>query len=145
MKKNILLLVFNLITLFTFSQSLKTEKYELFFLNLEENSINISKDMKMGNKTQYFYEGTIEVTYMDSGASKKFNFFFSCWDDEYKEFRVKDTDLNVVKPQIFFKDKATAIIKNTEEDVSINLIDNSNIESSILSSMIVWLDNKNNS
>lgn len=139
-KKVLLLLVFNLITLFAFSQSIKTEKYELFLINLEENSINISKEMKMSNKTQYFYEGTIEVIYMNSGASKKFNFFFSCWDDEYKEFIIKDVDNENIGHRVYFKDQKTAHIKKPTGDISINLKDNSSIENSILSSMIVWLD-----
>jgi len=119
-----------------------TDKYEIYLLNIEESSINISKEMKMTSAKQYYYDGTIEVVYMNSGDSKKFNFFFSSWDDKYKEFTVKDTDLNIIKPQIFFKDKETAIIKKLNEDALTKLRDNSNIDNSILSSMIVWLDNQ---
>ena len=138
--KNITLSVFLLFSLFMFSQNMKTEKYELYLLKLEENELNISKEMYMTQNKQCYHEGIIEVLYMDSGDTKEFAFFFSSWDDKYKEFLIRDSNNNTVEPEILFKDKETAYIKNS--DIETKLKDNSSIESSILSSMIVWLNNQ---
>jgi len=140
MKNNIIVLVFLLFSSLLFSQNIRTKKYELYLLNLNENEVNISKGMYMTNKKQYYYEGTIEVLYMDNGDTKEFAFFFSSWDDKFKEFLIKDSNNNTITPEIFFKDKETAFVKNSNTQTKLK--DNSSIENSILSSMIVWLDNK---
>ena len=141
MKKNITLLVFLLFSLFIFSQNMRTEKYELYLLKLEENEVNISKGMYMTQKKQYYYEGVIEVLYLDSGETKEYAFFFSLWDDKYIEFLIKDSNNNSIGQRVYFEDKEIAYVKKNTENISIKLKDNSNIDNSILSSMIVWLDN----
>jgi len=142
MKKKITLLVFLLFSLFIFSQNMKTEKYELYLLKLEEYEVNISKGMYMTQKKQYYYEGVVEVLYMDSGDTKEFAFFLSSWDDKYIEFLIRDSNNNNIGQRVYFEDKEIAHVKKNTENISIKLKDSSSIENSILSSMIVWLDNQ---
>jgi len=126
----------------SFSQRLINDKYEMYLIDIEESSMNVSKEMKMTSKTQTFYNGIIEVTFLEDGKSKKFNFFFSSWDNQYKEFLIKDEKHQVVLPKIYFNDKETAIIKKGEEEICTKLEDNTTPDSSILSSMAVWLDHQ---
>ena len=79
---------------------------------------------------------------MDTGEEKKYSFFFSTWNDKYKEFIIKDSNSKIVKPKISFNDKTTACLTGVDGEISTELKDNSNIDNSILSSMIIWLDNQ---
>lgn len=142
MKRILLLVLILLCTLFVSAQKMRTENYELYLLNLEENVLKISKDMNMTDKDQSYYEGTIQVIYMDTGEEKKYSFFFSTWNDKYKEFIIKDSNSKIVKPKISFNDKTTACLTGVDGEISTELKDNSNIDNSILSSMIIWLDNQ---
>ena len=142
MKRILLLVLILLCTLFVSAQKMRTENYELYLLNLEENVLKISNDMNMTDKDQSYYEGTIQVIYMDTGEEKKYSFFFSTWNDKYKEFIIKDSNSKIVKPKISFNDKTTACLTGVDGEISTELKDNSNIDNSILSSMIIWLDNQ---
>ena len=142
MKRILLLVLILLCTLFVSAQKMRTENYELYLLNLEENVLKISNDMNMTDKDQSYYEGTIQVIYMDTGEEKKYSFFFSTWNDKYKEFIIKDSSYKIVKPKISFNDKTTACLTGVDGEISTELKDNSNIDNSILSSMIIWLDNQ---
>lgn len=142
MKRILLLVLILLCTLFVSAQKMRTENYELYLLNLEENVLKTSNDMNMTDKYQSYYEGTIQVIYMDTGEEKKYSFFFSTWNDKYKEFIIKDSSYKIVKPKISFNDKTTACLTGVDGEISTELKDNSNIDNSILSSMIIWLDNQ---
>jgi len=142
MKNKILVLLFLLVSIIGISQTLRNDRYELYLLKFEENEVNIAKGMYMTDKPQSYYEGVIEVTSMKTGETTNYTFFFSAWDDKYKEFLIKDKDFNIIKPKINFKDKEIALLKNENEEKSVKLEDNTNLENSILSAMVVWLDNK---
>jgi len=142
MKNKILVVVFLLVSIIGISQTLRNNRYELYLIKFEENEVNIAKGMYMTDKSQSYYEGVIEVTSMETGDTKNYTFFFSAWDDKYKEFLIKDKDFNIIKPKISFKDKTIAFYKKGDEEKSVKLEDNSNLENSILSSMVVWLDNQ---
>ena len=133
------LLLFFIFTTISFSQIYRTEKYEMYLMKFEENELSLSKGMYMTDKSQTYYQGVIEVTFMDTGNTKNYNYFFSTWDDIYKEFLIKDDKHNIVLPKIEFENQTTATIK--QENLSIELENNSTIENSILSSMVIWLDN----
>jgi len=140
--KKITLIFLLIISINSFSQRLINDKYEMYLTDIEESNLTVSKEMKITTKIQTFYDGTIEVTFLETGDTKKFNFFFSSWDNQYKEFLIKDKSNIIVKPKIFFNDKETAIIKKGEEEICTKLEDNTTPDSSILSSMSVWLDNQ---
>lgn len=142
MKKKLLLLTFTLSTIFIFSQRMSTDNYELFLINLEENVVSISEGLHMTKNKQSFYEGSIEVLNLEDGAEKTYTFFFSTWDDKFKEFIIKDSERNNITPIITFKDKKTAIIEKEDKKKYVDLFNNATIENSILSSMVVWLDNQ---
>ncbi len=131
--------MFLLYSVFIFSQKMRTDNYELYLLSIEENVVKISKGMYMTDKDQYYYEGSIDVTCTNTGEEKKYTFFFSTWDNKYKEFLIKDSNRNIVNPKISFKDKTTAYLNNSK---NVKLKNNSSIYNSILSSMIIWLDNQ---
>lgn len=142
MKKDLSTLVFLLMVFIGFSQTLRNDKYELYLINFQENEVNIAKGMYMTDNKQYYYEGTIEVTFMNNGKTSNFNFFFSAWDDKYKEFVIKDANFNILKPKIFFNNKEIAYVIVNEKEKETKLKDNSSLENAILSSMVVWLDNR---
>jgi len=142
MKKSILFLIFFTFIVNSYSQRLKNDKYELFLIEFNENEVDIAKGMYMTDNKQYYYEGIIEVTFMSNGNISEFNFFFSSWDDKFKDFVIKDANFNVMKPKICFNDKEIAHVKQNEQDTETKLLNNSSLENSILSSMIVWLDNQ---
>lgn len=140
MKKYVLFfLVF--VSLTIFSQRVVNKDYELFLLDIEESELNISEGMYLSKNNQFYYQGHIEVMYLTDGSIVNYYFSFTTWDKQYKEFLVKDKDLQSFGPKITFKDKEFALIKKEGETLSTPLFDNSNLENSILSSMIVWLDN----
>ncbi len=141
MKKRILLTALLFTITLSFSQRLVNDKYELFLLNIEENEVNIAKGMYMTDNKQYYYEGNIEVSSLENGKITKYAFFFSSWDDKYKEFSIRDTNSNFMNPVLIFDDKITAIIKG-DKTKTFKLKNNSSIENSILSSMLIWLDNR---
>ena len=145
MKKTLLTLFLLLTSLLSFTQILRNDKYEMYLLDFMENEVSIAKGMYMTDRPQYYYEGTIEVTSMDNGASSKYNFFFSTWDDSFKEFQVKDVNYKIEQPIVTFKGKSKAIIKKENKELHFKLEDTSSVENSILSSMVIWLDCKKNS
>ncbi len=124
------------------SQILRNDKYEMYLIYLEENEVSIAKGIYMTDRSQYYYEGIIDVISLENGESKKYNYFFSTWDDTYKEFLVKDANNESILPKIFFKDKINALIKKGENIITTKLEDTRAIEYAILSSMVVWMDNK---
>ena len=142
MKKIYLLFALLFISTLSFSQILRNDKYEMYLLNFQENEVNIAKGMYMTNKPQYYYEGTIEVTFMDTGNTKKYNFFFTSWDESFKEFQVKDAKFKILEPTINFEGKTKAIIKKEDNKETIDLEDTSSLDNSILSTMSIWLDNQ---
>ena len=142
MKKNILILIFVIYQINSYSQRLKNNNYELFLIEFNENEVDIAKGMYMTDNKQYYYEGIIEVTFMNNGETSEFNFFFSSWDDKFKDFVIKDSNFNIIKPRISFKDKEIAHVKKDNKEIEVKLLNNSNLENAILSSMIVWLDNR---
>ncbi len=142
MKNKLLILIFLLVSIIGISQTLRNDRYELYLIKFEENEVNIAKGMYMTDKPQSYYEGVIEATSMKTGETKNYTFFFSAWDDKFKEFLIKDKDFNIIKPEIYFNDKEIALVKIGDEEKATKLEDISNLENSILSSMVVWLDNQ---
>ncbi len=142
MKRIILIITLLIISISSFSQSLKTEKYEIYLNNIIANEVNIAKSMYMTSRKQYFYEGEIEVTEVKTNKTQIYLFYFSSWDDSYKEFSVKDKNFNELAPELNFKDKTTAILIKDGKEQTFKLKDNSSIDSSILSSMLIWLEQK---
>jgi len=142
MKTNFLILLFLMTSFVSYSQTLRNDKYELYLIKFEENEVTISQGMYMTDRAQSYFEGVIEVTYMGNGETKKYNFFFSTWDNNFKEFQVKNSKFEVLMPKIIFKNNSLARIKDTDSEEYIKLEDTSNFENSILSSMVVWLDNQ---
>ncbi len=137
-----LILIFVIYQINSYSQRLKNNNYELFLIEFNENEVDIAKGMYMTDNKQYYYEGIIEVTFMNNGETSEFNFFFSSWDDKFKDFVIKDSNFNIIKPRISFKDKEIAHVKKDNKEIEVKLLNNSNLENAILSSMIVWLDNR---
>jgi len=137
-----LILIFAIYQINSYSQRLKNNNYELFLIEFNENEVDIAKGMYMTDNKQYYYEGIIEVTFMNNGETSEFNFFFSSWDDKFKDFVIKDSNFNIIKPRISFKDKEIAHVKKDNKEIEVKLLNNSNLENAILSSMIVWLDNR---
>ncbi len=143
MKNYLILLTFLFVGTIAFSQTLRNEKYEMYLVKFEENEVNIAKGMYMTDKNQSYYEGEVEVTLMANGETKNYNFFFSTWDDNYKEFLIKDDKHNIIGNRIAFIDKETAYLLSDVEKTPITLENTNKLESSILSAMVVWLDNLN--
>lgn len=139
MKKTILLAAFILISTISYSQVLRTKKYEMYLTYLEENQVNVSKGMYMTKNTQVYYEGTIEVNFMsDDENTVVYNYFLSIWDDNYKEFRVTNRKGEKIYPTLQFEDNAVKI----DDGEMIKLEDMTSLESTILSSMLVWLEHQ---
>ncbi len=140
MKKLILTAVLFLVSLIGFSQKIITDDYELYLNDYQESEVNIAKGMYMTKNKQYFYEGQIEVTDLNTKKTKLYAFYFSTWDKGYKEFVVKDKDFMNISPTYSFVDNQT--IKYTDKngkEIVVKLKDASNTDNAILSSMLVWL------
>jgi len=142
MKKNVLLFVIYLITLIGYTQSIRTDKYEVYLTDIEVNEIQVAKSMGMTPVTQYFYEGAMEVTCIESNKTQNYTFYFSTWDDAYKEFLIKDETFQPIAPEISFKDKETALLVVDSKVKEFKLKDVSTNDQVILSNMIVWLENQ---
>ncbi len=140
MKSKIFLMAFLLISLLGYSQKLITDNYELYLNDYQESEVNIAKGMYMTKNKQYFYEGQVEVTNLNTKKTKLYNFYFSTWDKGYKEFIVKDKDFLNISPDYTFVDNQTLKYTNDKgEEVTAKLKDASTYENAILSSMLVWL------
>lgn len=142
MKQIILIVAFIIITISGYSQNIKTEKYEIYLTSIIANEVNIAKSMYMTSKKQYFYEGEVEVNIVATNKTEIYLFYFTSWDDSYKEFTVKDRNYNELSPELTFNDKETAIILKDGKEERYKLKDNSNVDYSILSSVLVWLEHK---
>jgi len=140
LKKQVIFSVAILFSIITFSQKLQNDKYKLYLTNIIENETTFDKTIKISSNSQYYYEGEIEVRYLTTGDKRTFNFYFSAWDNKYKEFLVKDDKYNIVTPKIFFKSKDIAYIIKEGLNIPTKLLDNSLVENTILSSMIIWLN-----
>ncbi len=139
MKKVVTLLVL-LVGLMSYSQILKTDKYEIYLINYSLNEVNIAKGMYLTKNIQYFHEGTLEVNYLDTGSTKSMHFFFSIWDKKYKRFLVKDLSDNIIQPEFIFESNQKIEYKNKsgdEKSIEIEAFDN--IENVILNNMLAWL------
>jgi len=142
MKQIILIVTFIIITISGYSQNIKTEKYEVYLTSIIANEVNIAKSMYMTARKQYFYEGEVEVNIIATNKTEVYLFYFTSWDDSYKEFIVKDRNYNELSPELTFNDKVTAIILKDGKEEKYKLIDNSDVDYSILSSILVWLEHK---
>jgi hypothetical protein len=141
MKSKIITLLFILVTIVGFSQKLITDDYELYLNDYQESQVNIAKAMYMTKNKQYFYEGQIEVTDLNTKKTKLYSFYFSTWDKGYKEFIVKDKDFKDISPSFTYDNNHNIKYTNENgEEVVTELKDTSNVENSILSSMLVWLE-----
>lgn len=141
MKKLILTACIFLVSLIGFSQKIITDDYELYLNDYQESEVSIAKGMYMTKNKQYFYEGQIEVTDLNTKKTKLYDFYFSTWDKGYKEFVVKDKDFKDISPTYSFVDNQT--IKYSDKDgkeIVVKLKDSSNTDNAILSSMLVWLE-----
>jgi len=134
-------LLFLFISVVGFSQKIVTDDYELYLNDYQESQVSIAKGMYMTKNKQYFYEGQIEVTDLNTKKTKLYSFYFSTWDKGYKEFIVKDKDFKDISPSFTFENNQ--IIKYTNdkgEEVTSKLKDTSNLDNAILSAMLVWLE-----
>ncbi|MCF6350883.1 MAG: hypothetical protein L3J23_07625 [Flavobacteriaceae bacterium] len=139
--KKIILFITLLSAFFISAQNIKTDKFEVFLNDYTTSEVNISKGMYMTKNAQYFYEGNIEINYIDSNTSKMVQFYFSIWDKEYKEFVVKDLDYKIISPRFSYADNKKLNYTNASGEVITSALqDNSNIEYTILSSILVWLN-----
>jgi len=141
MKTKTITLLLMLVSAMVFSQRLITDNYELYLNDYQESQVNISKGMYMTKNKQYFYEGQIEVTDLNTKKTKLYSFYFSTWDKGYKEFIVKDKDFKDISPSFTYNDNQTIKYTNAKgEEVVAKLKDTSNLDNAILSSMLVWLE-----
>jgi hypothetical protein len=95
----------------------------------------------MTNNLQYFHEGKIEVVDIDTNKTQMVMFYFSVWDDKFKELIIKDMKFDSLSPKFDFEDNNT--IKYTSKSgkvVTKKLIDISSFEYAILSGALVWLN-----
>jgi len=139
--KKIILIMLLLVSLISFGQNLKTDKYEVYLNDYVTNEVNISRGMYMTNNLQYFHEGKIEVVDIDTNKSQMVMFYFSVWDDKFKELIIKNMKFDSLSPKFDFEDNST--IKYTSksgEVVTEKLIDISSFEYAILSGALVWLN-----
>ena len=141
-KKSILLLLLFLTISISYCQTMMNKDYELFLLKIDESQLNFEKGMRITNKIQTYFNGRIEVTSIDTGNIEEYHYYFSIWDDSYKEFIIKDKNKGELLPKLFFKDKKTALLVAGSDIVKTDLKNNTSIEKSILSSMLIWLENK---
>lgn len=141
MKTKIATLLLLLFSVFGFSQRLLTDNYELYLNDYQESQVSIAKGMYMTKNKQYFYEGQIEVTDLNTKKTKLYSFYFSTWDKGYKEFIVKDKDFNDISPSFTYENNETIKYTNDKgEEIVAKLKDTSNTDNAILSSMLVWLE-----
>jgi hypothetical protein len=129
--------------LFGFSQNLKSDKYSLYINDIGTSEVNISKGMYMTENKQYFHDGKIEVNDLETNKTTMYQFYFSVWDKKYKEFIVRGLDYKKLSVSYTFEDNDT--IKYTDKDgkvIKLKLKDSSSLESAILSSFLIWLENK---
>lgn len=141
MKSKILIVLCFFSIFIGIGQNIKTNKFELYLNDYTVSEVSISKGMYMTENTQYFYEGKIEVNYIDSNTTKSYQFYFSLWDKEYKEFIVKDLNFIEVSRKFTFKDNKSIIFKDVNNaETLVDLSNNSNIDYAILSSMLIWLE-----
>ncbi len=141
MKTKTITLLLLLFSVMVFSQRLITDNYELYLNDYQESQVNIAKGMYMTKNKQYFYEGQIEVTDLNTKKTKLYSFYFSTWDKGYKEFIVKDKDFKDISPSFTYNDNQTIKYTNANgEEVVVKLKDTSNTDNAILSSMLVWLE-----
>ena len=112
----------------------------MYLNDYQESEVNIAKGMYMTKNKQYFYEGQVEVTNLNTKKTKLYNFYFSTWDKGYKEFIVKDKDFLNISPDYTFVDNQTLKYTNDKgEEITAKLKDASTFQNAILSSMLVWL------
>jgi len=142
LKKQIITILLLLLGILSYSQRLQNEKYELILTELIENETEFDSAMKISKNKQYFYEGSIAVTSKDDGNEKKYNFFFSVWNDKCKGFLVKDNQYNVIMPKVYFKEKTAIIKKGNDVIASMDLNGELHVEKYILSCLLFWLNNK---
>jgi len=142
MKSILITLTFLFISLVGFGQKLVTDDFELYLNDYQESEVNIAKGMYMTKNKQYFYEGQIEVTDLNTKKTKLYDFYFSTWDKGYKEFIVKDKEFNNISPEYSFTEdnKSVKYTNDKGEEITVNLKDTSNTDNAILSSMLVWLE-----
>ena len=144
MKTYLSTLVILFFTLTIKSQTIKTDKFELYLNDYQLSEVNIAKGMYMTQNKQFFYEGQVEVNYIDTNKTKMYQFYFSTWDKKYKEFIVKDANFLDISPSFTFIDNNTIKYTNAKgEEITFKLENTTNDEMAILSSMLVWLENFN--
>ncbi len=142
MKRIFITVFFFLATIISQSQNLITDTFELYLNDYQISEVNISKGMYMTHNKQYFYEGQVEVTNIDTNKTKMYSFYFSTWDKKFKEFVVKDSKFLDISPSFTFIDNNTIKYTNDKgEEISYSLKDIKNEEMAILSCMLVWLEN----
>ena len=142
MSKKTILFAFLFFGIWGFSQSLINDKFELYLIAYDENTLSIDKGMQMTSKVQTYYNGTIEVVSTDTGKTKNFDFFFSIWDNKFKEFLIKDKSYNDIAPKLSFENNKSVFVTDSLKTEVTLLKDSSKIENVMLSSMIVWLENQ---
>lgn len=142
MKSAVLTVLFLMLSIIGFSQKILTDDYELYLNDYQESEVNIAKGMYMTKNKQYFYEGQIEVTDLNTKKTKLYSFYFSTWDKGFKEFIVKDKDFKSISPDYTYTDdnKSLKYTDTNGEEIMVPLKDTSNTDNAILSSMLVWLE-----
>jgi hypothetical protein len=127
----------------SYSQTLKTEDFNMYLSEYVTSEVNIARGMYMTNNTQYFYEGSVEVIQSGTDISKTYNFFFSSWDKKYIEYAVRDKNFLNISPNYIFTDNNTlSFTDDSGASVKKTLKNSSNVENTILSAMLVWLESK---
>lgn len=141
--KNItLFIVLVLFGITGYSQKMQNEKYETILKEIIENETVFDSKLKMSNNKQSYFEGTVAVTFLETGEETQYNYSFYVWNNKCKSFLVKDDHNNIIKPEILFKDKK-AIIKNKNNiDVIKDFTGELQVEKYILSCMMFWLNQK---
>ena len=141
MKKGLIFLLLVISSQLIIAQNIKTDDFEVYLNDYNVSEINISKGMYMTQNMQYFYEGVIEVVDINVNKSNSYRFFFSKWDEKFKEFLVKDNNYKGISPDFTYTYNSTIkYIDNTNKEVSVKLSDTRSVDYSILSSMLVWLE-----
>ncbi len=142
MKHIFITIFFLLVTSISQSQNLVTDTFEIYLNDYQVSEVNISKGMYMTQNKQYFYEGQVEVTNIDTNKTKMYSFYFSTWDKKFKEFIVKDAKFLDISPDFTFTDNTTIKYTNDKgEEISYTLKNTKNEEMTILSCMLIWLEN----
>ncbi len=142
MKRIFTTVIFLLTIIISQSQNLKSDTFELYLNDYQLSEVNISKGMYMTQNKQYFYEGQVEVTNINTNKTKMYSFYFSTWDTEFKEFIVKDAKFINISPDFTFTNNNTIkYTNNKSEEISYTLKNAKNEEMAILSCMLIWLEN----